>query len=63
MGFIEKFLCQFDSMPKRALVFRKITDKKPAIRAITFKGAAEEARKQGITNPIFMVQNKPEHGI
>lgn len=49
----------FKSRPKRALVFRHITDKEPVIRAETFKDASEKAKEMGIEKPIFMREPVP----
>lgn len=47
------------SAPKRALVFRSITDKEPVIRAVTFKGALKKAKAMGIERPVFMREPVP----
>ena len=47
------------SLPRRALVFRNITDKEPAVRAVTFKGALKKAKEMGIENPVFMREPVP----
>jgi len=47
------------SLPKRALVFRNITDKEPAARAVTFRGALKKAKEMGIENPVFMREPVP----
>ena len=49
----------FKSIPKRALVFRHITDKEPVIRAVTFRGAFKKAREMGIEKPVFMREPVP----
>ncbi len=49
----------FNSIPKRALVFRHITDKEPVIRAVTFGSAFRKAKEMGIKKPVFMREPVP----
>lgn len=46
-------------IPRRALIFRNITDKEPVVRAITFKGALKKAKEMGIERPVFMREPVP----
>ena len=49
----------FKAIPKRALIFRNITDKEPVVRAATFRGALRKAREMGIEKPVFMREPVP----
>jgi hypothetical protein len=54
-----KHIFKLIPVPRRALVFRKITDKEPVIRAMTFRGASKRAREMGIEKPVFMREPVP----